>query len=159
MSLFIVSFLAGILFIWLLVLSILFYRQAHFLNVFTAGVTKKDLISVLKNIAQSLQKLSDEINHLNDSHKQFQKVSEKHLQKVGFLRYNPFSDTGGDQSFCVCFLDQNNHGVIMTSLHSREQTRLYAKSVKDGRVEGFELSKEEDLALKMAMKPGRRSVS
>ena len=56
------------------------------------------------------------------------------IQKVGFVRFNPFQDTGGDNSFSVALLDQKNNGVIFSSLYMREGPRsvLYAKGVKDG---------------------------
>jgi hypothetical protein len=156
-SFIIIAFIAVVI-IWLGVLTYLHLKQQEFFKNFTKDVTKKDLKTVLQNIAESLKIASDEVNKLHEITKEIKKADEKHLQKVGFLRYNPFSDTGGDQSFCICLLDQNNHGVIITSLHSREQTRLYAKTVKAGHIEGYELAKEEDIVLKMAMKPHKRSV-
>lgn len=54
------------------------------------------------------------------------------IQKVGFLRFNPFQDTGGDNSFSVALLDSENNGVVISSLYMREGTRLYAKEVKSG---------------------------
>src|SRR3989338_3715688 len=54
------------------------------------------------------------------------------VQKVGFLRFNPFQDTGGYNSFSVALLDQKNNGVLFSSLYMREGTRVYAKEVKNG---------------------------
>jgi hypothetical protein len=74
------------------------------------------------------------------------------LQKVGFVRFNPFSDTGGDQSFCLSVLDDEDSGIVLSSLHSRGQTRVYAKAVKKGKGKDFELSKEELETIKKAKK-------
>ena len=60
----------------------------------------------------------------------------KSLQKVTLTRFNPFEDLGGNQSFILCLLDKSNSGVIITSLHNRDLTRLYAKSVKNGQGDG-----------------------
>jgi hypothetical protein len=148
----------SILALWLAGITYLYIKQQRFFTLFTKDVTKKDLKTVLQNIAESLKTVGEEVNRLQLLQKTMKKEAEKHLQKVGFIRYNPFSDTGGDQSFCFCLLDDKNNGLILTSLHSREQTRLYAKMVKGGQVDNLDLSKEEAEVLKMAMKPGKRSV-
>jgi len=60
-------------------------------------------------------------------------IAKISVQKVGFLRFNPFQDTGGDQSFILTMLDKENNGVIVSSLYSREGTRLYAKEISAGK--------------------------
>ncbi|MBI2055442.1 MAG: DUF4446 family protein, partial [Candidatus Sungbacteria bacterium] len=52
------------------------------------------------------------------------------VQKIGFMRFNPFEHTGGDQSFAVVFLDRENNGVIVSSLYTREGVRVYAKKIQ-----------------------------
>src|SRR5258708_10453398 len=51
------------------------------------------------------------------------------IQRVGIVRFNPFSDTGSDQSFSVALLDGNGSGIVLSSLFSRSSTRIFAKSV------------------------------
>lgn len=67
--------------------------------------------------------------------------------KLQLVRFNPFNDVGGDQSFILCLLDKTNTGVIITSLHTRDSTRVYAKAIKNGSCESQSLSKEETKAL------------
>ena len=67
--------------------------------------------------------------------------------KINLTRFNPFDDLGGDQSFVLCLLDNTNSGAIITSLHTRETTRVYAKAIKNGQSEELALSKEETKAL------------
>lgn len=67
--------------------------------------------------------------------------------KLQLVRFNPFNDVGGDQSFILCLLDKTNSGVIITSLHTRDSTRVYAKAIKNGSCESQSLSKEETKAL------------
>ena len=67
--------------------------------------------------------------------------------KIGVNRFNPFDDVGGDQSFILTILDKNNSGAIITSLHNRDITRIYAKSIKNGAGENITLSKEEKSAI------------
>jgi hypothetical protein len=75
-----------------------------------------------------------------------------HIQKIGVVRFNPFSDTGGSQSFTITLLDGKNNGVVMTSLYARTGNRWYIKQVKEGKGIGLELSKEEESAV-VAAKP------
>lgn len=63
--------------------------------------------------------------------------------KFQLNRYNPFDEVGGDQSFILCLLDNTNSGVIITSLHSRDSTRIYAKAINHGDSVGQKMSKEE----------------
>lgn len=67
--------------------------------------------------------------------------------KINLTRFNPFEELGGDQSFILCLLDNTNSGVIITSLHNRDATRLYAKAIKNGQSDNLALSKEETKAL------------
>ena len=53
----------------------------------------------------------------------------------GLVRYNPFEDTGGQQSFAMALLDGAANGVVISSLHSRQQTRIYLKTINAGRAE------------------------
>ena len=67
--------------------------------------------------------------------------------KINLIRFNPFEDLGGDQSFILVMLDNTNSGVIITSLHSRDVTRIYAKAIKSGEGQNVTLSKEEKMAV------------
>lgn len=72
--------------------------------------------------------------------------------KVNIHRFNPFDDIGGDQSFILTILDENNSGAVVTSLHNRDITRIYAKPIKDGEGDNITLSKEEKLAIVKTIK-------
>lgn len=71
------------------------------------------------------------------------------VQHVGVVRYNPFEDTGSNQSFALALLDDHANGVVISSLHSRQATRLYLKLISEGRSETA-LSDEESEALRRA---------
>jgi len=142
-----------IIFLWMFILSFLYYRQQQFFKEMTKDISKKDLGSILKSLAVAIKNNADNAAELRRHVQIIEKMDKRHLQKIGFIRYNPFSDTGGDQSFCLCLLDDLNNGIILTSLHSREQTRIYGKPVKQGKPFSYELSKEENEVLQMALKP------
>lgn len=87
-------------------------------------------------LAQTITKLEEE--------------EKTHFQKIGIVRFNPFSDTGGSQSFTMALLDKEDNGVVMTSLYARTGNRWYIKSIKDGSGKDVELSREEKAAIKQA---------
>ena len=68
------------------------------------------------------------------------------------VRYNPFADSGGDQSFAIALLDSLGNGVVISSLHSRSETRVFAKPVQAGNSR-YPLSDEEQDAIKKALAP------
>jgi hypothetical protein len=76
-------------------------------------------------------------------------AQRKAFQRVGLVRYNPFEETGGNQSFALALLDANGDGWVLSSLHARQGTRVYAKAIGAGRSEAA-LSEEEAAAIKQA---------
>ena len=142
----------GLFLIWLIILSILFYRLAAHYQKLTKGITKKDLKSVLDNLLEGFDEESEKVEELIKEIENLKKDGLSHIQKIGLMRFNPFAETGGDQSFSLAVLDEKDNGFIISSLHSREATRLYAKAVKGGKSIGYDLSSEEKQAIKSAKK-------
>ena len=138
--------------VWNIVLTILMAKEKQVFKDLAKGVTKKDLLSILKQITNSQSTASEKIKDLKLQLETIQKLNRNHIQKLGFVRFNPFSDTGGDQSFCLCLLDQNNNGIVITSLHSRDTTRLYAKHVSESSLKDIILSQEEIRCYQEAVK-------
>jgi len=93
---------------------------------------------IAKKDIEDLKKYSEKID----------KDGQLHIQKVGLIRFNPFKDTGGDQSFVLALVDGNDTGVVISGLYSRSGTRWYAKKVVSGKGVDYELSDEEKKAIK-----------
>ena len=72
-------------------------------------------------------------------------------QKISLVRFNPFGDTGGDQSFSLAVLDAHDSGYVLTSIHGRQGTRVYVKPIDFGDSK-YPLSDEERQALNQAKK-------
>lgn len=79
-----------------------------------------------------------------------EKISEKTIQKIGIVRFDPFNELGGKQSFAIAILDDGNNGFILSSLIIKEGNKVYAKPVKDGKSE-YVLSNEEIEAIDKAV--------
>lgn len=138
--------------VWLGVISVIFIRFFAAYRKLTQGVSKKDLRSILTNLADTINTTGDQVNSVNKRVIQMEANDQLHLQKVGFVRFNPFADTGGNQSFVLCLLDGDDSGIVITSLHSRDQTRTYAKVINQGKPDEHEFSTEEQEAIKNALK-------
>jgi len=104
----------------------------------------------LKEILVSLKKLEEKSENLFKEIEDLKKEQKFSIKKVGIVRYNPFSEVGGDQSFSAAFLDGNNDGAVITNLYSREESRVYGKPISEGNSE-YSLSEEEKTAIKKAI--------
>jgi len=137
--------------IWLLTLSFFLYRFITLFNKLTKGVEVTDLKKVLENILAKGKANTDEIKILEKRISLLEEDGKFHIQKIGLIRFNPFKELGGDHSFSMAILDSRSSGVIITSLHTRDRTRVYMKDIKKGK-STFELSTEEKSALANAEK-------
>ena len=72
------------------------------------------------------------------------------IQKVGIVRYNAFKDTGSDLSFALAMLDENDTGVVLNGIYSREMSNIYAKPVEKGK-SSYTVSEEEQQAIDRAI--------
>jgi hypothetical protein len=144
--------ITGAVFIWLAALSWLVYRNLTHYRRLTAGVTKKDLKTILEKLLKGAEKEEERIDKIVKQLENVERDGHLHIQKVGLVRFNPFADTGGNQSFTLALLNDEGSGFVISSLHSRDSTRLYAKPVKKGKASGYELSTEEKRAIKSAKK-------
>lgn len=138
-----------ILAVWLVILTILVMTTRSHYNRLTA-IGEKSLDKILEAVLEKQKVNSLKLEELNKLAKYIQEENKNFVQKISLLRFNPFSDTGGNQSFILTLLDKQNNGVVITSLHSRVTTRWYAKRVKEGKGQDNELSKEEIQAIRIA---------
>jgi hypothetical protein len=137
--------------VWLLTLSFFLYRYIALFNKLTKGVEVTDLKKVLEKILTRGEANTDEIKILGKRADIIEEDGKFHIQKIGLIRFNPFKELGGDHSFSMAILDSHDSGIIITSLHTRDRTRVYMKDVKKGK-SGFELSSEEKKALTNAQR-------
>jgi hypothetical protein len=89
------------------------------------------------------------LGELDARYSRLETRSRGSLQHVGLVRFNPFTDTGSDQSFAIALLDDERNGIVLSSLHGRAGTRVFAKPIQGGQA-AHALSDEEEQALAMA---------
>ena len=91
------------------------------------------------------------LGQLNTEYEKLAVTNSLAQQKVSIVRFNPFGDTGGDQSFSLAVLDAHDSGYVLTSIHGRGGTRVYVKPV-DYAKSKYSLSAEEKQVLSQAIK-------
>jgi len=131
--------------VWLLTLSFFLFRFIVFFNKLSKGVEVSDLKKVFEKILKKGEANADELKILGRRVDLIEEDGKFHIQKVGIIRFNPFKELGGDHSFSLAILDSHDSGIIITSLHTRDRTRVYMKDIKKGK-SAFELSAEEKKA-------------
>ena len=82
--------------------------------------------------------------------KNLEDICEITIQKIGVVRFNPFNEMGGNQSFIIALLDKKNNGFVISSLFVKDGNRVYAKTVKQGKSD-YILSDEEIEAIERAI--------
>lgn len=118
----------------------------------TKGITDKTLSEVLKEFLDKEKLTQKELGKVLEEVEKLRIQGNGSIQKIGLVRFNPFADTGGDQSFALSLLDGNNNGIVVTSLYSRNGVRWYVKTIKKGKGIEHDLSKEEGEAVKKTLK-------
>ncbi len=107
------------------------------------------LDQILTTITGRLDGLDGDLGTLGGRTQSIEVNARRAVQSVGLVRFNPFEDTGSNQSFALAFLDGEDNGIILSSLHSRQATRVYVKAIVAGHCNS-PMSAEEAEALRQA---------
>jgi hypothetical protein len=127
-------------------------RRVRSMETRMRGLTRGDdgdLEDVLGAHLDRVHALAKEVERLSARTGKLESSTPRAFQRVGLVRFNPFEDTGGNQSFALALLDAEGDGWVLSSLHARSGTRVYAKAIRAGRSDGA-LSEEEASAIKQA---------
>lgn len=115
------------------------------------------LRGVLEGQARQIQRLEGAIRSLSSTDRRQESMIEGAVRHVGLVRYDAFEDVGGRLSFSCALLDDLGNGVVVTSINGRQDTRVYAKPITEGRSQ-YNLSIEEEEAIRQAVETPREAV-
>ncbi len=121
------------------------------LSIFLSGKDGQSLETVLLETKESVRSLDEDIQELFSISNSLHQLGTKSFHKSAVMRFNPFKEVGGNQSYAVALLNGKNSGVVFSSLHTREGTRAYAKPVKSGSADGFPFTEEEKAVIHEAI--------
>ena len=137
--------------VWILILGKKIKKAESILSELFAGKKHPHLEELLLSQGQNIRALDKDIQELYNISNQINGLALRGLHKFATIRFNPFKDVGGDQSFTIAMLDGKNNGIIITSLYTREGTRVYSKSISGGKSEKYPLTEEEKEVLHSAI--------
>ena len=138
----------------LVVINVFLFIYSRRANKLVDEILEKGKIKDFRDIFLAQKEKNDDLEkQLKEAFlkiENLEKISEKTIQKIGVVRFDPFGSPAGKQSFAVAVLDDKNNGFIISSLFVNESNRVFAKPVKDGKSE-HTLSGEEIEAINKAL--------
>lgn len=141
---------SGFLLLWNIFLQVIISKIKKKNGLLFSGNKIQNLEEILLGQAKNLKTLDKDIQELYTISNQINNLSFRGLHKTGLVRFNPFKEVGGDQSFAIALLNGKNSGLVISSLYTREGTRIYAKAILAGKSEKYPLTDEEEQAIKIA---------
>lgn len=137
----------------------LYRRCSHLerrLDTVLGDVSNEGTAKMLAEYLGTVRATAASVSQIRAEHDELVRVMPSVIRHVGLVRFSPFHDTGGDQSFALALLDGRMNGVVVTGLHARTDSRLYAKPIERGG-SAYSLTPEEREAMEIAT--GRRPVA
>jgi len=114
----------------------------------------QDLVAHAASLEASFHALNDYVSGVAERLDSRLEVAEQRLDGAiahcGLIRYDAYNEMSGRQSTSIALLDSSRSGVVLSSIHHRDQARLYAKQISEGAAE-LRLSPEEEEALRLAL--------
>ena len=133
------------LFIGMMVMAVLLVRQRRGIAALTRGVDGANLEEILVRHLETVQRTVSRIDALEQAVAVLQAQVPGCIQRAHLIRYDAFEDVGGEQSFSLALTNQRGDGIVLTSVYSRMDVRVYAKSVQNGRASHARSQEEERL--------------
>jgi hypothetical protein len=153
--------LAGVvivLFIWILRLQMARRHLEERIADLLEAAGSENTAAMLVEYLRAVRSTAGALEHLRSEHARVAALMPSVVRHVGLVRFSPFHDTGGDQSFALALLDGRSDGVVLTGLHSRTDSRLYAKPIEGGD-SSYVLTPEEREAMSRALDGSRTRVA
>jgi len=150
----IIFLLLGVVILVLIVINAFllwyFYQTNKKIDILLEKGRIKDFKDIFLSQKEKNNDLEEKIKEAFLKIKNLENTCEITLQKVGIIRFNPFGDMGGNQSFVIALLDNNNNGFVISSLFGKDGNRVYTKTIKEGKSD-YLLSDEEIEAINKAI--------
>ncbi len=153
LSILLIVMLAAILISWIIAIIALtkYSNLDKKYKKFMGGNDAKALESHLMTLISLNDENCEQIEEIKGEIQNLYRKQQYNFQKIGMIKYDAFKEMGGNLSFALTLLDENNNGFIINSVHNIHSSYCYAKEVKDGKC-NINLSEEEQIALDKALK-------
>lgn len=114
------------------------------------GNDNQDIETLITKHIEDIEKVKADNESLMNQYDEIKSKINKAVQKTAILRYKAFEDVGSDLSFSLALLDDENSGVIVTSIYGRNESTVYAKPIDNG-ISRYDMSEEEEEVLQRAL--------
>lgn len=141
---YIISAVVTIILLWILMIEIR-------LKKIFAGTKARNLEEMIILVGKKINQIEGNQEKIDQHLILVDSKLSKSIRNVETLRFNPFVDAGGNQSFAISFMNDEGNGVVMSSLYARDRMSIFAKPIINGKSE-FELSSEEKEVLDKSIK-------
>jgi hypothetical protein len=123
------------------------------------GGEERDLVAHAASLQEEFEALHAYVQEAAERLDRRMDTAERRIDRAvayrALIRYDAYGEMSGRQSTSIALLDANRSGLVLSSIHHRDQARLYAKEVREGKPE-LELSPEEDEAIRRALEADGR---
>ncbi len=103
---------------------------------------EKEVPKNIEDITEELSKIKEENKKIKEELSRIKTEQSLFLQNIAMIRFNPFNEEGGNHSFSLAILNGEGDGLVITSLYTKENNRIYGKPVEKGKSK-YPLSEEE----------------
>jgi len=137
-----------VLFVFSLGLAVWVVYTERRLKRFFLGNNAASLETTMTDLVKTVQIVCHKQEETDKAIAEIRAMLQGSVKQVSVVRFNPFNDAGGDQSFSMALLDRDGTGAVVSSLYSREGVRVYGKPVAKGK-STYKLTEEELEAIKI----------
>ncbi|MFA6514876.1 MAG: DUF4446 family protein [Candidatus Paceibacterota bacterium] len=141
---YIISAVVVIILLWILMIELR-------LKKIFAGTKARNLEEMIVSVGKKMNELAETQDKIDKHLVTIDNRLNKSIRSIETIRFNPFVDAGGNQSFAIAFMNDEKNGVVMSSLYARDRMSMFAKPIINGKSE-FELSSEEKEVLEKSIK-------
>ena len=141
---YIISAVVFIILLWILIIEIR-------LKKIFAGTKARNLEEMIVLVGKKINQLEETQAKIDKHLMIVDGRLDKSIRNIETIRFNPFVDAGGNQSFAIALMNDEKNGVVISSLYARDRMSIFAKPIINGKSE-FELSSEEKDVLEKAVK-------
>ncbi|MCE9628572.1 MAG: DUF4446 family protein [Candidatus Vogelbacteria bacterium] len=140
----------GLLVLILILLAWIVYLEIRLGRLFR-GKKATNFEGIIADIGQAIDELFSQTNQGTKRLDNIEQRLRRTLSKFHTVRFNPFKDHGGNQSFATCLMDDSGDGVVVSSIYTRDKVSVYAKPLTHQQ-STYELTEEERQSIAEAAK-------
>jgi Protein of unknown function (DUF4446) len=140
--------------VWAVVASVRLRRVRAAQTAVLGDHGSRDLVAHAAELDRAFRELRDHVDVVHGTIDERLSEAEVRLDDAftyrSLVRFDAYNEMSGRQSTSIALLDARGSGLVISSIHHRDQARVYAKQIREGRGE-LELAPEEEEAVRMAL--------